>query len=144
MRGDELTPKEYLSQAILLDEKIETNLEVLEGLKSRVFGTSAKLSDDVRVQTSGRTDVTDTIDKIIDLERIINQEIDELVDLKKKLTLEINGLENNTYSLLLMKRYILDKKLYEIAKEMCYSYGAIRNMHGLALEEFGKKYLKEK
>lgn len=136
-----MTPKEYLSQAILLDHKIESNLEALSDLKARVYSASPKPSDYVRVQTSP-SDPSALVDKMIDLELAINREIDQLVELKGRLMLEINGLDNNVFSLLLMKRYILNKSLYEIAKEMSYSYGAIRNMHGRALDEFGRVYLK--
>lgn len=137
-----MKPKEYLSQAILLDHKIESNLEALSDLKTRVYSASPKPSDDVRVQTSP-SDPSALVDKMIDLELAINREIDQLVELKGRLMLEINGLDNNVFSLLLMKRYILNKSLYEVAKEMSYSYGAIRNMHGQALEEFGRIYLKK-
>lgn len=135
-----MTPKQYLSRAILLDEKIEANLEALENLKSRVYNVNSKFSDDVRVQSSNSCDFTNAIDNLIEMEKKINKLVDKYVDLKNIITLEINSLENSTYSLLLIKRYVLNKNLYDIADEMFYSYGRIRHMHGEALEEFRKVY----
>jgi hypothetical protein len=138
-----MTPKEYLSQAILLDEKIETNLECLEQLKNRIYSIGGVSYDDTKVSSSGNKDFTDLVAKVSDLESEINVLTDFYVDLKNKITVEINQLSNNTYSLLLLKRYVLNKSLYEIAREMNYSYGAVRNMHGQALEEFKKMYFEK-
>ena len=135
-----MTPKQYLSRAILLDEKIEANLEVLEKLKSRVYSVNSKFSDDVRIQNSNTCDYTRNIDTLLDVERKINNQVDEYVDLKNTITLEINSLENSTYSLLLIKRYILNKSLFDISEEMFYTYSRIRHMHGEALEAFRHKY----
>lgn len=135
-----MTPKEYLNQALLIDEKIENNLEIIECLKSRLYGISNQLSDDVKIQNTNRVDFTDTVDKVIDLENKINDLVDEYVGLKQKITKEINSLDNNTYVLLLIKRYVLNKNLYDIADEMFYSYGRIRHMHGEALEAFKCRY----
>lgn len=131
-----MSPKEYLSQVILLDEKIEANLEMLERLKSRVFSVGSQIKTDTRVDGGYRRNFTDSIDRMVDVERDINNLIDEYVDLKNKITREINQMTNNTYSLILIKRYILNKPLIEIARETHYSYGTMRNMHGQALKDF--------
>ncbi len=135
-----MTPKEYLSQVILLDQRIETNLESIERLKSRAASVTSKLSDDKGQGTNSLHDFTDTVAKVFALEEKVNQEIDQLVDLKSKITKEINGLDNKVYAVLLLKRYVLGRPLLEIAKDMSYSYAWIRHMHGEALEDFKKTY----
>ena len=135
-----MTPKEYLSKIILLDQRIETNLEVIERLKSRAASVTSKLSDDKGQGTNTPHDFTDTIAKVLVLEEKVNQEIDQLVDLKSKITKEINGLDNKVYAVLLLKRYVLGRSLLEIATDMSYSYPRVRHMHGEALEDFKKTY----
>lgn len=137
-----MTPKEYLSKIILLDQRIETNLESIERLKARAASVTSKLSDDKGGETNSLHDFTDTVTKVFALEEKVNQEIDQLVDLKSKITKEINALENKAYAVLLLKRYILGRSLLEIAKEMNYSYTWVRHMHGEALEDFRKSYPK--
>lgn len=137
-----MTPKEYLNQITLLDQRIETNLESIERLKARAASVTSKLSDDKGQGTNTPHDFTDTIAKVLVLEEKVNKEIDQLVDLKSKITKEINGLDNKAYTVLLLKRYVLGKSLLEISKEMNYSYHRVRHMHGEALEEFKRAYLK--
>lgn len=135
-----MTPKEYLSKIILLDQRIETNLESIERLKARAASVTSRISDDKGQGTNTPHDFTDTIAKVLVLEEKVNQEIDQLVDLKSKITKEINGLDNKVYAVLLLKRYVLGRPLLEIAKDMSYSYAWIRHMHGEALEDFKKTY----
>ena len=46
------------------------------------------------------------------------------------------------YSRILYARYVQGRGLQEIAKELCYSYEWMRHLHGVALKEFAKKYLR--
>lgn len=135
-----MTPKEYLSKIILLDQRIETNLESIERLKARAASVTSKLSDDKGGETNSLHDFTDTVAKVLAMEEKVNQEIDQLVDLKSKITKEINGMDNKIYAVLLLKRYVLGRSLLEIATDMSYSYPRVRHMHGEALEDFKKTY----
>lgn len=135
-----MTPKEYLSQIVFLDQRIDNNLEAIERLKAKTQSVTMHVSDTKVQGTNQVHDFTDTVAKILDLEGKVTCQIDSLVDLKSKITREINGLDNKAYAVLLFKRYVLGRSLAIIAKEMAYSYTWLRHMHGVALEEFKKTY----
>lgn len=135
-----VNPKQYLSQIQFIDERINTHLETITELKSKVINVSSHVKDDV-IQTSSKMDFTDVINKIIDLEKEVNEEIDNLVNLKIKIQKEITSLDNWLYSTVLTKRYILNKSLKVIADELNYNYAYVRHVHGGALQEFGNKIL---
>lgn len=136
--------KEYLLQVKATDTKINQRLRELEDLKRSMYSVRAIDYEGDKVQTSGSGDPYRTVDKYIDMDKSINTAIDELVELKHKIIGEIQGMRNSLYAELLYKRYIEYKSLWDIAREMHYSYNHIRHCHGLALLEFEKKYLKER
>lgn len=138
-----MNPKTYLSQIEFIDEKINAHLDTITELKARVINTSSRLKDDV-IQNSNKVDFTDIIDKIVDLEKEVDDEINKLVDTKIKIQKEINSLDSWLYSIVLTKKYILCKSLKVIAEELNYSYDHIKHIHGWALKEFGEKVLKTK
>ena len=132
-----MTVKEYLLQVKYLDQKIDANLEMLATLRSKLVKVTSKL-DENKVQSSGGVNFDDTLASVIDLESEITKEIDAYIDLKAKISSEINAMSDNTLSLILYKRYVLNKTLAEIAKELNYSYDHVRHLHGQALMEFRK------
>ena len=69
-------------------------------------------------------------------ERKINKEIDELIDAKAKIMHEIQDVPDERFVEILMRRYISCQKLEDIAKEMGYVHGWIRQLHGQALIAF--------
>lgn len=138
MRGElSMTTKEYLLQVKLLDKKIEANLELLDTLRAKLVSVTSKF-DENKVQSSGGVNFDDTLASVIDLESEITREIDAYIDLKAKISSEINAMSDNTLSLILYKRYVLNKTLAEIARELNYSYDHVRHLHGQALMEFRK------
>ena len=139
MRGEKLTPKEYLSQVKDLNNLINTHLASVEDLRSKMINTSKELTTD-RVQGGKAYDFTDTIAKICDLETDINNEIDNLVDLRAVIEHEIRGLDSNIQILVLVNHYILGKSLIEISDEYVYGRSYIKKVHGWALEAFKEKY----
>lgn len=132
-----MTTKEYLLQVTLLDKKIDANLEMLAIEKSKLTRVTSKL-DENKVQSSGGVNFDETLASVIDLETKITKEIGAYIDLKAKISSEINAMSDNTLSLILFKRYVLNKTLAEIAKELNYSYDHVRHLHGQALMEFRK------
>lgn len=133
-----MTTKEYLLQVTLLDKKIDANLEMLATLRSKLVKVTSKL-DENKVQSSGGVNFDDTLASVIDLESEITKEIDAYIDLKAKISSEINAMSDNTLSLILYKRYVLNKTLCEIARELNYSYDHVRHLHGQALMEFRRR-----
>ena len=133
-----MTTKEYLLQVTLLDKKIDANLEMLAIEKSKLTRVTSKL-DENKVQSSGGVNFDETLASVIDLETKITKEIDAYINLKAKISSEINSMSDNTLSLILFKRYVLNKTLSEIAKELNYSYDHVRHLHGQALMEFRRR-----
>ena len=136
--GLSMTTKEYLLQVTLLDKKIDANLEMLAIQRSKLTRVTSKL-DENKVQSSGGVNFDDTLASIIDLESEITKEIDAYINLRAKISSEINSMSDNTLSLILFKRYVLNKTLSEIAKELNYSYDHVRHLHGQALMEFRRR-----
>ena len=78
-----MTAKEYLSQAYRLDQRIDSNIAEITRLREMACGISSP-SWEEKVQTSRNTDASFVrcLEKIMDLEKVVNGEIDTLVDLK--------------------------------------------------------------
>ena len=140
--GDQLkyeSPKEYLYQATLIDQRINAKIEYIETLWVQVTRVNKQLKTDL-VQESNAKGYSDTIDKIIDLQTETNSLIDELVDLKRQIQREINSLDNVLHCTILTQKYISGMRLSEIAKSVNYTLGYIQNQHGWALESFRKTF----
>ncbi len=78
--------KEYLSQALRLDHRINSKLEQLENLKALAMRVTTNFAQE---KVSGgrelRGPFENTMAKIIDLENEINQEIDRFIKLKQEI-----------------------------------------------------------
>ena len=90
-----------------------------------------------RVQTSGAKDTLgNTVAKIIDLEREINNRIDELCDLKYDILARISRMPDLDQQNVLIARYVQGLKWEKIAKEMNFSLSQIYKLHGKGLNSF--------
>lgn len=129
--------KQYLLQVKYLDEKIQVNKEALDALKAKLTNITSRL-DDVKVQSSNQANFDETLADVIDTESKLTRDMCKYINLKYKILNEINTMEDNTLSVILFKRYILNKSLNQIAKELNYSYDHLRHLHLKALREFKK------
>ena len=69
--------KEYLSQALWLNQRIDNKLEQLERLKAMAMRVTANLTHEkVSGVYNERSPMENTIVKIMELEREVNDEID--------------------------------------------------------------------
>lgn len=132
-----MTPKQYLQQAYLLDEKINSRLRELEQLRRLEASVQGVDLTRERVQCSRRfrSQVENIAQKIIDLEQRINSEIDRLLELKLEIRKVIESVDNETEQLLLRLRYIEYKRWDEIAEIMGYSKRQVTRLHGYALQK---------
>lgn len=132
-----MTPKQYLQQAYLLDEKINSRLRELEQLRRLEASVQGVDLTRERVQCSRRfrSQVENIAQKIIDLEQRINSEIDRLLELKLEIRKVIESVDNATEQLLLRLRYIEYKRWDEIAEIMGYSKRQVTRLHGYALQK---------
>jgi len=120
--------KEYLSQALWLDQSINNKLEHIEQLKSLAQMAAMDFpseGEDIRV-------------KIIDFGHEINFCIDQLIDLKREILETISQVSDASYQLLLEMRYMNGKSWDDVASYMGYDRSTIFRIHGKALKEIAK------
>ena len=132
--------KEFLNKIRHIDMMIDCKLEQTSNLRSRL--TSINVSMGERVQSSLDPDkFTNTISKIVELEKEINDDIDKLVDLKSIARNVIEQLENEVEKVILYKRYFENKTFEQISVELNYSWRRIHQFHGDALKKLERLHI---
>ena len=129
-----MNAKEYLSQAMYIDQRINSKLEQVTRLRENVTNCTAMLSDMPRPDSPNKQRMEETICKIVDLEREINADIDRLVDLKAEARKAINAVSDPVQQLILELRYLCYKPWLEIAETIGYSEATVYRLHGEALK----------
>lgn len=137
-----MTAKEYLRQLWQLDREINIKYQELEHLRASI-GIRAMQQGDVVVSGETSDPVADTVTKIISMEEYINRKIDKLIDLRKKITDQIDGMESRTFRNILTCRYVLMQNWEDVAESMGYAVQHCYRIHGRALQEFYRLYLKD-
>ena len=130
-----MTAKEYLSQAFHIDQRISSKLSRVMRLREAATNCTATLTDMPRPDSPSRQQMADTICKIVDLEREINEDIDRLVDLKAEARRAINAVSDPDQQLILELRYLCYKPWNEIMTELGYSEPTVYRLHGEALKK---------
>ena len=130
-----MTAKEYLSQAYHIDQRISSKLSQVMRLREAATSCTATLSAVPRPDSPSRQQMAETICKIVDLEREINEDIDRLVDLKAEARRAINAVSDPDQQLILELRYLCYKPWNEIMTELGYSEPTIYRLHGEALKK---------
>lgn len=128
--------KDYLLRAYKLNQRIDSKLEQLEVLKSmsvkvNTCFTHTKSSNG----NNEKSQMENTLVKIIDLSDDVNDEIDRFIDIKAEIMETIKQVEDINFQLLLEKRYINGKSWEEISDELKYSVSGVFKLHGQALKE---------
>ena len=129
-----MTAKEYLSQAMYIDQRINSKLEQIMTLRDSATRVTATLSDMPRGDSSNPQRMESTIVKIIDLENEINRDIDQLVDLKAEARKVIAQLESPEQQLVLELRYLCYKSWVDIAEYLGFCESNVYKIHGEALK----------
>ncbi|HHW91193.1 MAG TPA: DUF1492 domain-containing protein [Firmicutes bacterium] len=126
--------KEYLSQALLLDQRIHIKLEHLTSLRALATKMSATLRQDkVSGGNTSRSRMENAVVKIVDLEKEINEDIDHLVDLKAEIRETISQIEDPIGQVVLEMRYINGKGWDDIARGLRYNNRSVFKIHSRAL-----------
>ena len=133
-----MTAKEYLRSIKYLDNSINAKLTELDRLRHNAESIRGVSYDGDKVQ-GGITDSMRIVDKIIELNNIINAEIDRLVDLKAEAHTKIEKVCNEKFISLLTDIYVNGYTLEQVAERMEKSYETIRGWHGEALQIFRKE-----
>ncbi len=101
-----MNAKEYLSQAFLIDKRINSKIEQLDNLRAISRMTNRQISDMPGSPNRNTHKLEDTVIKIIELEAEIDSDIDALVDLKADITHRIKQINCPEYQLVLELRYL--------------------------------------
>ena len=132
--------KEFLNKIRHIDMMIDCKLEQTSNLRSRL--TSINVSMGERVQSSLDPDKsTNTISKIVALQKQIHDDIDKLVDLKSIARKAIESLDNDIEKMVLYKRYFENKTFEQISVELNYSWRRIHQFHGDALKKLERCHI---
>ena len=126
--------KEFLNKIRHIDMMIDCKCHQIDDLRDRLTSINSPMNE--KVQSSLNPDkFTDTISKIIDLEKEINNDIDNLIDLKCVARKVIERLDNDIEKIILYKRYFENKTFEQISVELNYSWRRIHQFHGDALKK---------
>ena len=133
-----MTAKEYLRSIKYLDNAINAKQAELDRLKRDMCSIRGVSYDSDKVQ-GGITDSMKIVDKIIELNNVINAEIDKLVDLKAEAHNKIEKVCNEKFISLLTDIYINGYTLEQVAEKADKTYMTICRWHGQALNIFRKE-----
>lgn len=130
-----MTAKQYLRQAYRLNELINSDLEELAQLKALSTSISSPNLSGMPSSSTRNTEPSfvKCINKIVDLEKIINDEIDRFVELKKEIREVINNVPDPDERLVLRLRYIEFLKWEAVASSMGLSLKQVHRIHASAL-----------
>lgn len=139
--------KIYLMEVEKLDIKINQKCKLLSELRTNRFNVQAVDPTKEKVKSSTKNNVNSLSDKLLDLEKSINDDIDNFYDIKNKIINQIQQLEKNEYIEILHKKYI-EYDRYPTLEHIAVSLGGngkswrhTARLHGEALESFRKKFL---
>jgi RNA polymerase sigma factor (sigma-70 family) len=133
-----MTAKEYLRQAYRLNELIDSRIMELERLRDYSTRLTSCSFEGERVSKSRSTEApfAKIIEKILDLEKVINRDIDRHVDLKTEMNAAIDRVSNVDERLLLRYRYLNNYNWDEIAQLLNVSGRTVHRIHSSALYNF--------
>ena len=133
-----MTAKEYLRSIKYLDSAINAKQSELDRLKRDMCSIKGVAYDGDKVQ-GGIVDNMKIVDKIIELNNVINAEIDRLVDLKAEAHQKIEKVCNEKFISLLTDIYINGYTFEQIAERMNITDKTVCRWHGQALQLFRKE-----
>ena len=109
---------EYLNQAYMLDQRIQSMLQQVSALRSLAQTMHSYVNNEPVVHTKNVCALEDTVIKIMEEEAEINAEIDRLVDLKKEIRETIAEVKELNYRLVLEKRHLCYLSWEKIGADM--------------------------
>ncbi len=117
-------------------------LELLRQQERLFLSPSAIIYDKIRVQTSPKDRMIETVEAIQQLSRLISRKEKELAERQQEAMVMIYSLDKPDYRRLLILYYMdgdRPKRWNEVANLMGYSESRVKHLHGWALAEIDKK-----
>lgn len=138
-----MTAKDYLRQLRRLSLQIANKEKQIKSLQEHMTFLRGISYDTDRVQTSPRDAMSESVARLVDLKNEAEADILKLEELRDDCIRKINGLSKREYIAILHARYVDGMNFEKISCDIGYSYYRTCRMHGEALEEFEKKYLRK-
>lgn len=144
-----MTAKEYLNSVRRKREHCRQLEERRQELEAQAAGLKAIVYDKDRVQTSPENRMESIMVKLAALDEKYAKTIAEYHEAQLKLEQQLQGMKNPMYAEVLTLRYAVDDRdgrqmsFERIACTMYKSYEWVRHLHGEALQEFQRMYLKK-
>ena len=131
--------RNYLNEIRHLDLLIDSKLEQVNQIRNQMIYVSPTFGE--RVQGSHDPDkFTNGVAKIIELEKVINEDIDKLVDMKMKAREIIETLDTVVEKAILYKHFFEGKSFEDIAVEVNYSVRWVYKIHGDAMDKLSVQF----
>ena len=116
-----MTAREYLEQAITLDEEIDSKLMIKSQLWALATKVTSSLSKGAAAHSQNDHQLEEIIAKMVDMEREINGDVDRLVDLKREMMEAIRMVPDAECRVFLEKRFLGKMRAKDIANERHYN-----------------------
>ena len=129
-----MTVKEYLGQAYLLDNRINSDTKELEELRL-MSQTISSPGFEEHYNASRNTDAPyiHTLEKIFDMESKILEEMNLLMALKQQIRDEIRNVEKPDHQMILRFRYIHNKSWPKIGEMLSADGRTVQRWHNKAI-----------
>ena len=126
-----MTAKEFLRRARSVDRRVDEAQERVQRLRARL--ESGRMSSVTGMPRGGGSDWTETADKLIELEQVVNQRTRELVRWKLAAIDAIRGVEEPREAEVLELYYIDALTWEQVAQRMALDLRWVYRLHGRAL-----------
>ena len=123
-----MNKKEYLSQAFVLNRRIELKEKRIDALRASIGCTSSN-PDEVRVKSEPHSTFETMLMIVLDLENEVKKEKEELEKLKMEIWKAIHAIGDDSVEGVLVLRYIGFKNWDEIAASYGHSLDYVYRQH---------------
>jgi DNA-directed RNA polymerase specialized sigma24 family protein len=131
-----MTAKEYLQEIAKYKRMIETKVRQRKKLRESLSFIEGVSYDRGKVQSSPHDKLSESVIRVVDMDRDIENTIREYNEELLRRVDRINMLDRPEYIQILTLRYVDGLSFEAIAVEMNYSYYHTCHLHGDALREF--------
>ena len=126
-----MTAKEFLRRARAIDRRVDEATERVERIRAKL--EAGRMSSVTGMPRGGGADWTETADRLIELERVVNQRTRELVRWKLAAIDAIRGVEEPRLAEVLELYYIDGFTWEQVAQRMGMDVRWVYRLHGRAL-----------
>lgn len=126
-----MTAKEFLRLARGADRRIDRATERVERLRARL--EAGRLNQLTGMPRGGNSDWTETADKLIELEQVVNARVREMCEVKRLAMEAIEGVEEMRYREVLELYYLDGLTWDKVAETMQLDRRWVTRLHGKAL-----------